>query len=429
MKLLNIQLTGIFFGVMLAAPCAQAQAQEPVDGTWPDPPVGAGIRGANRRVITNRTGYYAVRGRFNVPLMRVPADAVANTTNPKPGFYLGVSQGSDIIEDENGEFISPDPIEVDAGIIFEVRAVNTGRVDSLGRPITVPIGYTPFVRTTSNYTDRKGTFVSTGNQWRSGFGTKNPNVTHFDLAWTIYENATFGIRLNTKGGLLYVNAIGAVNQPTDKVTGEENYIYARDDTGGTHICDSTVTMAAKRVVAINQGGEGLTVGGRSYDSYLEFPLPTGGIYQEDGSFMRNSTFSGMQVVGGPIKAGGEIAKGRVPVDGQAKYFATRPYGNTDNTSLWVPFGSANLSDIDLQANLSSTGWFPGGLDQTNRLPAGIVHPATARPIIEFPDMNREDYIVPTPERYNSEKVSINLRAGVRTAGKRYIVGHSFDTLE
>ena len=434
MKNINVQLFVVCLSGALFAPSALAQTEE--DSVWPQPPLGAGIRGANRRVITLRQGYYGVRGRFQVPSIRIPTGNFApvgaagyiadgNLANSKPGFYIGVNQGRGDIPD-GGDGSTNDPVEVDAGIIFEPRTITMGAGTGA---TTVEPGWTPFLRTTSKYTSSGGsvsTFVNASG-WRAGAGTPNPDVTHFDLGWTIFEHERFLTRIGTKGGLLYVYAEGANAQPSDKFTGEENYFFARDVANGTHICDTTVAMGAKRVVAMNQGGSfdhdnnPATPG---LNSILTFPVGAPGIYEEDGSFLRNCTFSGiMRREGMPLglEPTGQVRNGIVPTQGSA-----RDDLSFQGVNIWTAFGDAG---IDLTPGFDSTGRYPGTNDQTLRVAGGNRNLPTSRPVIEFPNIALAAYNTPTPARYNTETVNINLRRAVPVAGRRYVVGNSFITVE
>lgn len=436
MKTIKTYLFVACFSGALFVPSALSQAEE--DDVWPQPPLGAGIRGANRRVITVRQGYYGVRGRFQMPSIRIPTGNFApagaaggpyiadgNLANSKPGFYIGVNQGRSDIPD-GGDGTTNDPIEVDAGLIFEPRTITVG-TGGAARPVNP--GWTPFLRTTSKYTASGGsvsTFVNASG-WRAGAGTPNPNVTHFDLGWTIFEHERFGFRVGTKGGLLYVYADGASSQPTDKFTGEANYLYARDTANGTHICDTTVAMGAKRVVAMNQGGgfdNDNNPATPALNSTLTFPGGAPGIYEEDGSFLRNCTFSGImarEVDPLGLEPSGQVISGIVP-----KESAARDYLSYYGLNRWTAFGDAG---IDLSPGFDSTGRYPGTNDQTLRVAGGNRNLPTSRPVIEFPDIALTAYNTPTPARYNAETVNINLRNAIPVAGRRYVVGNSFNTVE
>ena len=427
MKNTKSQITVICLTGALTVPFAQAQTEQ--DRVFPPPPAAAEIRGANRRVITLRQGYYGVRGRFSVPIIRIPTGNVAapgvavpangfiadgNLANSKPGFYLGVSQNRGSIPDED-DGITNDPIQVDAGIIYESHSIRLGAGPRA--PIINP-GWSPFVRTTSKYTvGGSNGFAGAGNRWRAGFGTANPDVTDFDLAWTIFEQTRGGVRVGNKGGMLYVYAKGAITQPVDAITGEQNFIYARDAANGIHICDTTIAMGVKRVVAMNQGGgfDNDNDGLNPQSSYLTFPGNPGS-YEEDGSYMRGCTFGGLKypdlLASSPS---GQVVGGRVPIESEARNFLSYV-----TASGWGDFGSAL---IDLTPGFDSTGRYPGGNDQTLRPAAGgIRHLPTSRPIIEFPAIALADYNTPTPERYSRETVNINLRRAVQVAGRRYTVG-------
>ena len=330
-----------------------------------------------------------------------------------------------------------DRIQVDAGIIFESHVVRLGL-----RGKTVNPGWSPFVRTSSKYTvgGTEG-FAGAGNQWRAGFGTPNPNVTHFDLAWTIFEETRFGFRVGNKGGLIYVYADGATAQPVDNITGESNYIYARDSANGKHICDTTIAMGAKRVVAMNQGGVYNDDNDNStafFNSYLTFPngLPgpnNPGLYEEDGSYLRNCTFSGMRVRYGTdtygLLSAGQVVRGTVPTEGIARDLLSRNLAtDIDPRLAWQDF---DINTVDVTGGIDSTGRYPGDGDQTVRDAA--LHPLrklpTSRPIVEFPDIALATYNTPTSARYTEETVNINLRKAIPVTGLRYVVGSAFNTVE
>lgn len=376
------------------------------EGIFPAPtPQSSGIYGANRRVITNAQGFNGIRGSFSVPTIRIPTNFYAppligliiadgNSANSKPGFYLGCK-----LDPDDG---TQNQLDVDAGVIYEPRLLPRNENGSIKR---IPPGYTVFINTKGTYAPNG---VHTGAMgWRAtvggGANPTNSNVTQFDLTWRVYRPRAYGNIgpfLPYYGGYLQVNAIGADEQPTDEF-GEMGRIYARGSNDTERICDSTAGMRVKRVIAINQGGGdggGLTPGGAVIPARRAY-LPTNGIYENDGSYMRNSVFSGIS---------GQTA-------GQA-LFEGPVYGPYDIPTAWY-----NLSSTFVGLDEVETGYYPGGSDQT--VSGSTRSLSTALPHFSFPEIpvalwNSEG----DRSRYDTERVNINLRNARPSRGKQISAG-------
>ena len=369
------------------------------DGPLPTPASGSGVFGANRRVITTPNGLNGVRGSFTVPTFRVPTDFYAplvlvntirdgNSANSKPGFYLGCKQ--DPADSVDGDPDDTAKLDVDAGVIWEPRRIKIGDGST-----TVPPGFSIFVFTKGDYA-RGGVHVNPVSQWRASVGAvggANANVTQFDLTWRIYRMKYGLIYLPGYGGYLEVNAVGAGAQPTDRF-GEPGRIYARGNNMGPddeQICASTSAMRVKRVVAMNQGGKDNS-GRVAY-------LPTNGIYEEDGSYMRGCVFGG--ITG---QATGEVLN-EFPI-----------YGAYDTPTGWRQFSSVFVDQ-------NNTGYYPPGFDQTVGIPLRPL--ATARKHFEFPGIPVANWDVPgNNSRYDNETVNINLRNARQFVGDLVVPGSS-----
>lgn len=373
------------------------------DGPLPQPVAGSGVFGANRRVLTV-PGYNGVRGSFTVPTFRIPTSFYApkvlantivdgNSANSKPGFYIGCRQDPADTNDPQDDTIK---LDVDAGVIWETRALTASDGTTL-----VPSGFAIFVLAKGYYAPTGGKQVNASGGWRAsvggGVGAPNAGVTKFDLTWRIYRRKFGNFYIVGYGGYLEVNAVGAGAQPTDSF-GEPGRIYARGSNDSEQLCDTISAMQVKRVVAINQGGRDRPV---SLPPSRNAYLPTNGIYEEDGSYLRGCVFGG--VTGQPR---GEVLS-EFPVKGAY-----------DNPTQWT--------DFSLSAQGTDTGYYPSGYDQTLGIPRRPL--STSRKYFEFPgipeafwdseDWDPEDY----QSRYDNETVNINLRNARAIVGNRVVPG-------
>ena len=371
------------------------------DGPLPQPQPGSGVFGANRRVITLPDGYNGIRGSFTVPTFRIPTSFYAppvpaayvldgNSAISKPGFYLGCRQDpTDSDPDDPDNTLK---LDVDAGVIWEPRPffLDGGK--------KIAPGFSIFVFTKGFYTPKAGIHVNPANQWRASVGTaggENANVTQFDLTWLIYRRRSGSFNLPGYGGYLQVNAIGANVQPSDGF-GELGRIYARGAGDTELICDSTNVMSVKRVVAMNQGGS-YNAGPGSNSPTRSSYLPTNGIYEEDGSYMRDCVFGG--ITGQP---NGQVLK-------------QTALGAYANPTAWLSLSSPGF------VNSANTGYYPPGFDQTVDIPLRPL--ATARKHFEFPEIPVAEWdIAGDNSRYGNETVNINLRNARTVVGDLVIPG-------
>ena len=367
----------------------------------------SGQFGANRRVRTPDQGYTAVKGNFNIPqesdinipFVAVPVSAAgivydyknSNRYQSKPSFYLGCDRDVPA-DDEVGA-----GLEVDAGLQYEIGGFG-------GNGLPLPNGWAIFVRTTGKYTDKDGELVNPQGTWRCGPGTANSDVTNINLLWTYYKFASPAPPVY--GGYLQVTAIDSAGQPlsSDRQPKDrdfqDNKIRALTNNQGfvsNIITDAIGDTRVKRVVAVTQGG--------SQGAPLQFPIPNGGKYQEDGSYFRNSTFS----------------------DGMVSVQKPPSTGASWSPSSWLTWDAqqTDLSDKSPEA----TGYYPGGLDHTvigyrlrppyspTNFPVVVGHAGISNEIFQFPGIPKANWDSNNaPTRYANETVSINLEAYIPALG-------------
>ena len=379
------------------------------DGVLAAPASGGGQYGANRRIRTYDSGYTAVKGNFKLPTYKIPGSPVAplatTDTNPydaRPSFYLGASRGGDVYDEDTGEALGL--FEVDAGFAYEnYRPLQSG----VG---PVQAGWSIFIRTTSPpNTPQGGAFVSPAGAWRCGPGTPNANVTDVELMWTFYKRSV--LDGEGYGGYLIANVRGSngnplplASQPQDK-NGSGVRIRATYDgqqsPGSYTITRAINAMRVKRVVAITQADK---------PRHLQFPVATGGgVYQEDGSYMRGLSFTQGQV------------SQQDPAPGGFNYNYT--------PSQWFDWTTFVTDNGDNQAQ--STGYYPGGSDKTvlsyQLVPPFAPDPGVpllietgkapgSLPIFSFPGIPQPQWGDVISSRYASENVDINLRSYIPVGG-------------
>lgn len=370
----------------------------------------SGQFGANRRVRTPDPdeGYTAVKGSFNIPqesdiyIPYLPSPRTFgeesffvedNRYRSKPSFYLGCSREV-AADDEDGA-----GLEVDAGLQYESKPI------SLSSGNLISPGWSIFVRTTGRYTDRDGTTVNPRGAWRCGPGTSNSDVARIDLIWTYYKFAS--PKPPFYGGYLGVTALNTTGSLSAEQPKDQNYndskIRAQTSFGSGQtvseiITDSVANTRVKRVVAITQGA--------TENSPLEFPLPMGGVYQEDGSFFRNSTFNN-----------GMVSKQR-----------PTSTGDSWTPSVWNTWDAlqTDVSDNSPEA----TGYYPGGFDHSiigyTLRPPFVQGGATKTVVGHSIDKNKVfDFSGTTlPDRYANETISINLEPFIPALGFPIVVGGS-----
>jgi hypothetical protein len=339
---------------------------------------GPGLFGANRRVLTQGVGYTGVRGSFSVSNLPtdlhiasqnfVPGSLLlgsnyiydGNAANSKPTFYLGCSSSA----------AAGGSVEVDAGIVYEPRAI------TISKGSVAPPGWGVFVRYTGSYAP-SGVYVTPQGGWRAG-----PTVSVFNLSWRMYQRYKFGIGQGNFGGFLDVEAVGADAQPVDPNYGGSGRIYARSAGGDDLIANTTSGMAVKRVVGVSQGGKGTQ--GTSQAGRVAY-MPNNGVYELDGTYFRSCAFGGYQGA-----KGGEFLQDKVS-------------GDRTSATGWLPLAGAALDQSS-----TGTGYYPPGKDQFHGV---LLRPLnTARPVVEFPGIAEPNY--PSPgnnSRYENEVVSVNLR--------------------
>lgn len=378
------------------------------DGLVAVPPPGAGQFGANRRVRTLDSDFTAVKGNFTLPTVRVPATSpniVTGLNNPfrsNPTFYFGCS-AAQIEDSETGEFIGG--LEVDAGLQYESArpAIGTGQA--------IPKGWAVIVRASNERAVVRQNFVSADKKWRAG-----SNVTSVTLVWTVYKLSV--ANSGGYGGYLQVTANGASgplpesDQPQDPDLGSNKIraqLYSPDSSNfnrGRSLIYNISGMRVKRVVAINQGRELDPATGAYTGPILPFPYPNGGIYAEDGSYLRNCTFSG-----------GQISQ-------QISAPSVNDFGAAYNPSAWVTWDASNTDNNNKTS--VDTGYYPGGRDKTlvGDDAKTYGNAPTSLPILDFTGTltNAGTPLPPTQwddavsSRYANETVSINLRNGTATNG-------------
>ena len=393
------------------------------DGKLNAPDPNAGQYGANRRVRTKAPdeGYTAVKGNFNIPQesdLNVPnfiGDffdlSSGNRYRSKPSFYFGCER------DEPGDEEVQAGLQVDAGFQYESQAIKVGG-NADNDPSYIPPGWGIFVRTTGKYTDSDGVTIAAGTNasvtyWRCGPDTLNSDVTSVDLLWTYYKFASPSPPFY--GGYLEVNALNASGPIPDKDQPKDQQFFDRKIRARTNpsdffssiytITDSIANTRVKRVVAMTQG----TTPG----SPLEFPVPNGGIYQEDGSYFLNSRFSN-----------GMVSKQK-PTSTGASWAPTS----------WLTWDVAQTDVSDRSAG--ATGYYPGGLNSSvigyqlrpPFLPASSVktvigNAAGAEKIFQFPSIPEANWDEALSSRYANETVSINLRGFTPASGFPISLGNS-----
>ncbi len=367
------------------------------DGVLAAPGGGGGQYGANRRVRTDESGYTAVKGSFKLPTYKIPAFLAAspasNANNPyesRPSFYLGASRGD--------EFHFNNGFEIDAGFAYE----NYSPLQNGVGPVQP--GWSVFIRTKSN---GNNTYVNAGSAWRCGPGTPNASVTDVDLMWTFYKQSVtsgggYGGYLTANVRDLFGNPLPPDLQPKDR---DGSGVRIRAKSGDSYTIGQAINAArVKRVIAMTQS---------SRLNYLQFPIATGGgVYQEDGSYMRGLSFT----------------------QGQVSQQNPAPGGfNLNYTpSQWLTWDSTNTDNDDNQSG--STGYYPGGDDKTvlsyQLVPPFALNPgvpiptdtgrkaAGSLPVFSFPGIPQPQWIDVISSRYSSEKVDINLRSFVPVGGSR-----------
>lgn len=158
-----------------------------LEGQLPTPDVGAAVRGANRRVITNPAyGCTAVEGIFTVPDIYVPGGPYYTTTsqgqlipapgppfhraNSKPIFYLGSKREG--VEDSDPAF------EVDGGVQYEWKAAEYMYLDGTEQKVGIapPAMERVFDGKNSDFAFGNGGVKIQPVGWRAGPGTANPGV-------------------------------------------------------------------------------------------------------------------------------------------------------------------------------------------------------------------------------------------------------------
>lgn len=225
-------------------------------------PAGTGVNGVNRRVKTNGEGYGEVSGTFTEPDFHVPGaysgDSYIFDTNEhhsKPSFYFGSSSASS-------------QIEVDAGFQWEFDT-----------RYGLKPGWVAFVASNSSFTNYSTDLF---NVWRTPKGSLG--------------SAKMTYRVNNNGRVvLYVGGLSSAEPTNFNMGWNGNAKPAFDDgtagqkvfpTDANNVITSTAIsdMAVKRVVAMTQSS---------------------GVYK-DGSYMRNTTFSGGQILKVKTDAKGNV---------------------------------------------------------------------------------------------------------------------------
>lgn len=390
----------LFASLGVVAPLSIAFA----DGVLPTPAVANGQFGANRRVITlDAPDYTAVRGNFTLPTIRIPSFSYrGNIYRSKPTFYLGCS--TEGYYDDEFDYVAG--VEVDAGFQYESEPIRiTGGV-------TAPAGWSILVRTTGAATTIGGqtqnpAYATGGLGWRCGPGTPNSGVASVDMMWTVYQLTP--AQGGGYGGYLVANVAGAGQfvQPVDRDF-NDNKIRARSAPSTYRIVQTTAGMAIKRVVGMTQGKDQFN---------LLFPIQTGGgLYQEDGSYLRGCSFTN-----------GQVSPQSPPSTGW-NYFPTQ----------WLTWDASRTLNDD---QTGSTGFYPGGRDksvlsyQTTPPYEGIIpaegtgpvvvvkgHANSSRPIFEFPNLPQSEWENEVSSRYATETINVNLRNFFPVGGRTVTIG-------